>query len=123
MHDPGCVMVNRNQGSGTRVLIDRLLAGGNPTEPIKPNGYANQPTSHNAVAAAVAQGRADWGLCIESAARALNLAFIPYQEELYDFVVPTHRIARPAVQAFIAVLHEAGTRQKLATMGFRLTEE
>jgi putative molybdopterin biosynthesis protein len=52
--DPSCVMVNRNQGSGTRVLIDRLLNG------QKPAGYAVQPRNHNAVAAAVAQGRADW---------------------------------------------------------------
>ena len=56
-------MVNRNQGSGTRILIDRLLAG------ARPRGYAVQASNHNAVAAAVAQGRADWGLAIESVAR------------------------------------------------------
>src|SRR6185503_15854919 len=50
--DGKCLMVNRNAGSGTRVLIDRLLAG------VRPAGYSNQPRSHNAVAAAVAQGRA-----------------------------------------------------------------
>ena len=52
--DPDCIMVNRNQGAGTRVLIDRLLDG------ARPPGYWNQPRSHNAVAASVAQ-RADWG--------------------------------------------------------------
>ena len=51
-------MVNRNPGSGTRILIDRLLGG------ARPAGYAVQPKSHNAVAAAVAQGRADWGVAI-----------------------------------------------------------
>src|SRR5262249_44849128 len=51
-HDPDCVMVNRNQGSGTRVLIDRLLGG------VRPRGYAVQPRNHNAVAAAVVQRRA-----------------------------------------------------------------
>ena len=53
--DPPALMVNRNAGSGTRVLIDGLLRG------ARPPGYANQPRSHNAVAAAIAQRRADWG--------------------------------------------------------------
>ncbi len=47
--DPACIMVNRNQGAGTRILIDRLLGA------ARPDGYWNQPRSHNAVAAAVAQ--------------------------------------------------------------------
>src|SRR6185503_2137479 len=47
--DPSCLMVNRNAGSGTSLLIDSLLRG------ARPPGYANQPRSHNAVAAAVAQ--------------------------------------------------------------------
>ena len=61
-----CLMVNRNAGAGTRVLIDKLLGG------ARPPGYANQPRSHNAVAAAVAQGRADWGVAIEPVAQALR---------------------------------------------------
>ena len=56
-------MVNRNTGAGTRLLIDQLLAG------ARPPGYWNQPRSHNAVAAAVAQGRADWGVAIEPSPR------------------------------------------------------
>ena len=59
-------MVNRNAGAGTRVLIDQLLGG------ARPPGYGNQPRSHNAVAAAVAQGRADWGIAIEPVARTLR---------------------------------------------------
>lgn len=110
------IMVNRNQGSGTRILIDRLLAG------AKPPGYAAQPTNHNAVAAAVAQGRADWGLAIESVATANGLGFLPYQEERYDFVVPKSRIHRPAVQQFLKFLADAETRKKLAELGFRVAE-
>src|SRR4029453_18738900 len=53
--DSSCVMVNRNQGSGTRALIDRLLGR------AKPSGYAVQPRNHNAVAAAVVQDAADCG--------------------------------------------------------------
>src|SRR4029078_5469196 len=56
------LMFNRSVGAGTRVLMDRLLDG------ARPAGYANQPKSHNAVAAAVAQGRADWGLGIAAGA-------------------------------------------------------
>jgi putative molybdopterin biosynthesis protein len=118
-HDPACVMVNRNQGSGTRILIDRLLSSADPANPLRPGGYFNQPTSHNAVAAAVKQGRADWGLAIESAARSLDLGFIAYREEHYDFVVPKDRIALPAIQAFASLLGEPATREKLIRLGLQ----
>ncbi len=111
--DLSCVMVNRNQGSGTRILIDRLLGG------AKPSGYAVQPSNHNAVAAAIAQSRADWGLAIKSVADANNLGFIPYQEESYDFAIPKSRRARPAVQSFIALLNTAATQSELCRFGFR----
>jgi putative molybdopterin biosynthesis protein len=112
VNDSTCVMVNRNQGSGTRILIDRLLAG------AKPSGYAVQPSNHNAVAAAIAQSRADWGLAIESVARANNLGFVPYRQEQYDFAVPKSRRDRPAVQGFIALLSEETTRRRLSELGF-----
>src|SRR6185437_6475907 len=96
--DPACVMVNRNQGSGTRALIDRLLDG------VKPAGYAVQPRNHNAVAAAVAQGRADWGLTLDTVAASAGLGFLPVQEERYDFVVPKSRANRPGVAAFTKML-------------------
>ena len=111
--DPSCVMVNRNQGSGTRILIDRLLTG------TKPSGYAIQPTNHNAVAAAIVQHRADWGVAIESVALANDLGFLPYQEERYDFVVARSRLNRPAVQSFIALLNEEITLQRFIELGFR----
>jgi putative molybdopterin biosynthesis protein len=107
-------MVNRNQGSGTRILIDRLLAG------ARPHGYAVQPSNHNAVAAAIAQGRADWGLAIESVALANDLGFVPYQEERYDFVVPKSRRGRSEVQTFLELLRSESTRRKLTELGFRL---
>ena len=89
--DPTCIMVNRNQGAGTRILIDRLLDG------ARPEGYWNQPRSHNAVAASVTQGRADWGMTIAPVAKASNLGFIPFAEEHYDFAVVAARKCRPAV--------------------------
>ena len=105
-------MVNRNAGSGTRVLIDRLLDG------VRPPGYAVQPRSHHAVAAAVAQGRADWGICIETVARQAGLGFLPLQEERFDFVVPISRWERPPVQAFVHLLGSVATRSQLAKLGF-----
>jgi putative molybdopterin biosynthesis protein len=109
---PACVLVNRNRGSGTRLLLDRLLGG------ARPAGYLAEARSHNAVAAAVAQGRADWGVAIEPVARAASLGFLPLREEQYDFVVPRQRRDRPAVQAFVELLAGPATRRALAGMGF-----
>ena len=99
--DPACVMVNRNQGSGTRVLIDRLLGG------VRPPGYAVQPRNHNAVAAAVVQGRADWGMTLDTIARNAGLGFLPVQAEQYDFIVPRSRANRPGVVAFMKLLQQS----------------
>ncbi|MHB0770090.1 molybdopterin biosynthesis protein [Bradyrhizobium sp. 5.13L] len=111
--DPACIMVNRNQGAGTRILIDRLLGG------VRPDGYWNQPRSHNAVAAAVAQHRADWGMTIAPVAHAADLGFIPLAEEHYDFALVTARKARPAVQAFFDALGSNEVRAALERAGFR----
>jgi molybdopterin molybdotransferase/putative molybdopterin biosynthesis protein len=111
--DPACIMVNRNQGAGTRILIDRLLAG------ARPDGYWNQPRSHNAVAAAVAQHRADWGMTIAPVAHASNLGFIPFAEEHYDFALVKARKQRPAVQAFLDALASDAGRAALEQAGFR----
>jgi putative molybdopterin biosynthesis protein len=110
--DPASVMISRNQGSGTRLLIDRLLAG------ARPAGVLNQPRSHNAVAAAVAQGRADWGVAIATVARDYGLGFIPLAEEHYDFAVPEARRGREAVSAFAALLAEEATTTMLNRLGF-----
>ena len=113
LHDPDCVMVNRNQGSGTRVLIDRMLNG------VRPRGYAVQPRNHNAVAAAVLQGRADWGMTLDTIARNAGLGFLPVQAEQYDFIVPRSRMDRPSVVAFRKLLGEPSTREVLARLGMK----
>ena len=111
--DRRCLMVNRNGGSGTRVLIDRLLAG------ARPAGYSNQPRSHNAVAAAVAQGRTDWGIAIESVARLYGLGFLPISPEDYDFLLVESRRNRRAVEAFLAALRDPGVRENIRALGMR----
>jgi putative molybdopterin biosynthesis protein len=113
LDDTACVMVNRNQGSGTRALIDRLLDG------VRPHGYAVQPRNHNAVAAAVLQGRADWGMTLDTIARSAGLGFLPVQPEQYDFIVPRSRMSRPGVVAFKTLLQQASTREALARLGLK----
>jgi putative molybdopterin biosynthesis protein len=111
--DASVLMVNRNVGSGTRVLMDSLLDG------ARPPGYANQPKSHNAVAAAIAQGRADWGLAIEPVANLYGLGFLPVSPEHYDFLVADARRNRPAVQAFIDALRDDVTRARIRALSMQ----
>ena len=111
--DPALRMVNRNRGAGTRILIDRLLGD------RRPAGYAYEPRSHFAVAAAVAQKRADWGVTIEPVARAAGLRFRPLQAEHYDFAIPRVRSERPAVRALRGLLAPGSElRARLRERGF-----
>jgi putative molybdopterin biosynthesis protein len=106
-------MVNRNAGSGTRVVIDQLLGGATPP------GFAMQVRSHNAVAAAIDQERADWGIGIEPVAQMYDLGFVPIQPEQFDLVVPVTRSDRPAVRALQALLANDRIQAQLAAMGFQ----
>jgi putative molybdopterin biosynthesis protein len=116
--DPAVRMVNRNRGSGTRILIDRLLGD------RRPPGFAYETRSHYAVAAAVAQKRADWGVSIETVARGAGLRFRPLRAEHYDFAVPAARWERPAVRALRRLLEAGGSlRAELAELGFGAPEE
>src|SRR5262245_14061015 len=114
--DAACLMVNRNAGAGTRVLIDKLLGG------ARPPGYSNQPRSHNAVAAAVAQSRADWGVAIEPVAKLYGLGFLPLAPEEYDFLLVEKRRERPAVQAFLAALRDEATRARIRALGMQFPD-
>ena len=68
--------------------------------------------------AAVAQGRADWGVAIAPVARDCGLAFIPLRNEQFDFVVPKTRRDRPAVRAFEQLLARPDVRRELGARGF-----
>jgi len=113
LEDPALRMVNRNRGAGTRLLIDELLGD------RRPPGYAYEPRSHYAVAAAIAQKRADWGVTIETVARHAELGFRPLRVEHYDFVVPESRWSRPAVVALRELLAPGSAlRRTLHREGF-----
>jgi putative molybdopterin biosynthesis protein len=109
--DADCIMVNRNAGAGTRILIDQLVGT------ARPPGYGNQPKSHNAVAAAVAQGRADWGVAIKSVAAMYGLGFLELSPENYDFLLVEARRLRVPVQAFLTALTDPDVRAQIAALG------
>src|ERR1041385_2361115 len=111
LNDPDCIMVNRNAGAATRILIDQLVGS------ARPPGYGNQPRSHNAVAAAVAQDRADWGVAIKSVADMYGLGFLQLSPENYDFLLLDARRARAPVQAFLAALIDPDVRARIAALG------
>ena len=117
MRVEGVLMVNRNAGSGTRILIDRVLGG------ARPPGYSAQTKSHNAVAVAVAQGRADWGVAIQTVANEYGLGFLPLQAEQYDFVFPASRLERAPVQRFLEILRRSSTRAALRARGFEVADD
>lgn len=110
---PGVAMVNRNRGSGTRVLYDRLLGD------ARPLGYGVEASSHHAIAAAVAQGRADFGIAIDIVAADRGLGFLPIGEERFDIIVAKSRRDKPGVRAFVEELASAGCRAALRARGLR----
>ena len=112
--NPDLRMINRNRGSGTRILLDRLLGD------LHPSGFFHEAKSHNSVAAAISQKRADWGMAIRSVAEDLALSFYPIQEEEYDFIFPKYRLARPEVSLFLGLLKETEIQNNLAKLGLRI---
>ena len=105
-------MVNRNPGSGTRILIDELLDG------HKPPGYLHQVQTHTGVAAAIEQRRAVWVMTLETVAKTAGLGFQFVANERYDFAVPEERWDRPAVVALRRLLEDPTVRAELADRGF-----
>jgi putative molybdopterin biosynthesis protein len=123
--------INRNAGSGTRVLLDMELKKLASKERVDFNdmvkgikGYEIEAKSHTAIAAAVAYGKADVGLAIKTVAEQYELDFIPLREEKYDFAIPKDKIQKPSVQKFIDILGSKEFREKLrATPGLKANSE
>jgi molybdate-binding protein len=107
--------VNREVGSGSRALLDRLLAGiGSAGKKIC--GYNRLAYGHLAAAYMVHTNEADCCLATRSAAQVFNLNFVPLQSERYDFVMRRQTLAAPAAQAFLDVLQKASLRRKLEVL-------
>jgi putative molybdopterin biosynthesis protein len=111
------VMVNREKGSGVRVLVDekRRALG---LSPRQIRGYGNERTSHTTVAAAVANHEADYGFGAEAASRQVDgVDFIPLQLEWYDLVMPTSRREEPAFRAVLEYVTSPQFRRELGQTG------
>ena len=113
---PGVTFVNRQRGSGTRVLLDYKL-GELGILPESINGYLREEYSHLAVAAAVNGGSADTGLGILSAARALNLDFVPLVNEQYDLVIPRSHYDSDLLRPLFELLADGEFQQAVAALG------
>jgi len=112
------IIINRNSGSGTRTFIDYQLReiGINPEEGgIR--GYDHEAKTHSAVAAAIAQGRADVGVSVEAYAGIHDLDFLPLGDEIYDFLIPVKRLEKRAVREFIETI---ASREFAEILGKRL---
>ena len=112
--------INRNRGSGTRILLDMRLReiarkrGMSFQELISQiKGYRLEARTHTAVALAIAQGKADVGLGIECMAKLYDLDFIPVAEEEYDFLIPRSRLNYAPVKRFLDFLGTEEARELL----------
>lgn len=115
------VFVNRQKGSGTRILLDyRLKTVGFNGEDIK--GYDREMTTHMAVASAVSSGTADVGVGIKSVANVMNLDFIPIGEEEYDFVTRVAYLEDNKIQKLIEILKSQEFEESLDKLGGYIIE-
>ena len=113
---PGIRMVNRESGSGSRSLLDRLLnSHGIPADAV--DGYDRDASGHLAVAGAVSAGIGDAGVGVQVAATALGMGFAPLEEERYDLVIPNHFLNEPGVQALLDLLRNPGLRRRVEALG------
>ena len=118
----GVRFVNRQRGSGTRVLLDYKLACLGLT-PASITGYRDEEYTHMNVAAAVLSGRADAGLAVRAAANALGLPFVPVGVEEYDLVIPRRFYQNAGIQALLDVIRGPEFLQAVTEMGGYATEK
>jgi molybdate-binding protein/DNA-binding XRE family transcriptional regulator len=112
----GVRFLNREEGSGSRVLLDeRLVAAGVPAEGIA--GYNTRCRAHMAMAEAIATGLADAGVGIKAAANAFGIDFVPLETEPYELIVPNHFLELPAVRLMIDTLRRPAIRGQVEAFG------
>jgi putative molybdopterin biosynthesis protein len=119
---PGLRFVNRQRGSGTRMLLDHELRK-RGIDPVKIPGYEHEVTTHLAVALAVKSGEADAGMCVLSAAKALGLEFVPVASERYELAIRKEYLDDPGVMALIDTLSSPVFRGILDRLGGYGTKE
>ena len=112
----GVVLVNRQRGAGTRVLLDMEL-GRLGIDPYAVKGYSHEEYTHMGVAASVANGAADVGLGIRSAAVALGLDFVPVSTEQYDLLTTREFLESEMMNALLAVIRSDEFKRAVLAMG------
>ena len=119
---PDVMFVNRQAGSGTRILLDyELEKAGISAEQVA--GYRNEEYTHMNVAVAVASASADTGLGIDASAKALGLDFIPVTRERYDLVIPTAFLNDPRIELLLEIVRSEDFKSKVMEMGGYEVEE
>ena len=119
---PDVMFVNRQAGSGTRILLDyELEKAGISAEQVA--GYRNEEYTHMNVAVAVASASADTGLGIDASAKALGLDFIPVTRERYDLVIPTAFLNDPRIELLLEIVRSEDFKSKVLEMGGYEVEE
>ena len=108
--------INRQIGSGTRILLDYRLEQIN-LDPSRINGYQNEEFTHMSVAVAVLSQTADTGLGIYAAARALGLDFVPVVTEQYDLAIPQIYFESPNIQVLLEAIRSAEFRKQVESLG------
>ena len=112
----GVRYVNRQKGSGTRILTD-YLCNQEKLDTSAIYGYDREELTHTSVAAQIVSGSADAGMGIYSAAKLYGLDFIPICIEEYDLIIPDHAWEAPMVRQLIATLKSEGFRDKILSLG------
>ncbi len=113
---PGRTFINRQNGSGTRMLLDYELKKAG-IDPLSLPGYGHEVTTHIAVALAVKSGEADAGMCVSSAAKALGLPFIPVAQERYELAMRREHREDPRLRALVDTIRSRKFRAILDRLG------
>jgi putative molybdopterin biosynthesis protein len=117
----GVTFINRQRGSGTRVLFDYHL-GKLGISPENVEGYQNQEFTHLAVGAAIASGRADCGIGIAAVTRSLDLDFVPLFAERYDLIIPQEHAESPLLAPLLELLGDEQFKGMVARLpGYDVT--
>jgi putative molybdopterin biosynthesis protein len=114
--------INRQRGSGTRMLLDQLLKE-KGIDPAAIRGYDHEVITHLAVALAVKMGEAEAGMCVYSAAKALGLPFVPVAQERYELVLHRESLEDTRVAALIETIASDSFKQVLKDLGGYDTSE
>jgi len=108
--------INRQKGSGTRVLLDYLSKKKN-INPLDIQGYSKEEYTHLMVASAVAEGSVDAGLGILSAAKAFHLDFVPVAKERYDIIIPKENYSSLKIKKLLTIIRSEKFKKKVLSLG------